>query len=302
MVKIYATTPSSTTRGGLCVPSLRKTNDVSRVWFITGSSTGLGRSLVTTALAAGERVAATARRPEQLDDLAAQCPDALRAFALDVTDGAQVRAVVGEAAHTFGRLDVVVNNAGYGLIGALEESDDSQIARNVETNLIGPIHVMQAALPLLRAQKSGHIVNVSAVAAFSNHPGFSVYGGAKAGLDAVSDALRDETRPLGIKVTVVVPGPFRTDFIGRSLERASAHLEDYDKTSGKFGAYLEKINGAQPGDPDRAAQAIVQMVQEGKAPSRLFLGKFAMDSARKKMAALERDIAEWQDVSLGTDY
>ena len=275
---------------------------MSNVWFITGSSTGFGRSLVTAALAAGERVAATARKPEQLDDLAAQYPDALRAFAMDVTNGAQVRAVVAEAADVFGRLDVVVNNAGYGLIGALEESDDAQIARNLDTNLIGPIHVLQAALPLLRAQKSGHVVNVSAVAAFSNHPGFSIYGGAKAGLDAVSDALREEVRPLGIKVTVVVPGPFRTDFIGRSLERASAHLEDYDKTSGKFGAYLDKINGTQPGDPDRAAQAIVQMVQDGKAPSRLFLGKFAVDAARKKMAALEKDIAEWEAVSRGADF
>ena len=275
---------------------------MSSVWFITGSSTGFGRSLVTAALEAGERVAATARKPEQLDDLLAQYPDALRTFALDVTDAAQVREVVAEAADVFGRLDVIVNNAGYGLIGALEESDDAQIARNVETNLMGPIHVMQAALPFLRAQKSGHIVNMSAVAAFSNHPGFSIYGGAKAGLDAVSDALRDETRPLGLKVTVVVPGPFRTDFIGRSLEKAAAHLDDYDKTSGKFGAYLQKINGTQPGDPDAGARAIVRMVQDGKAPSRLFLGKFALEAARKKMAALERDLAEWEAVSLGTDY
>ena len=272
------------------------------VWFITGSSTGFGRSLVTAALEAGEQVAATARKPEQLDDLLALYPAALRTFALDVTDAAQVREVVSEAADVFGRLDVIVNNAGYGLIGALEESGDAQVARNVETNLIGPIHVMQAALPFLRAQKSGHVINMSAVAAFSNHPGFSVYGGAKAGLDAVSDALRDETRPLGIKVTVVVPGPFRTDFIGRSLEKASAHVEDYDKTSGKFGAYLQKIDGAQPGDPDAAARAIVQMVQEGKAPSRLFLGKYAVETARKKMAAIERDLAEWEMVSLGTDF
>ncbi len=275
---------------------------MSNVWFITGSSTGFGRSLVTAALEAGERVAATARKPEQLDDLVAQYPDALRVFALDVTDAAQVRDVVAEAADVFGRLDVIVNNAGYGLIGALEESDDAQIARNVATNLLGPIHVMQAALPILRAQKSGHVINMSAVAAFSNHPGFSIYGGAKAGLDAVSDALREETRPLGIKVTVIVPGAFRTDFVSRSLVKASTHLEDYDKTSGKFGAYLEKISGIQPGNPNAAARAIVQMVQDGKSPSRLFLGKFAVEAARKKMAAIERDLAEWEAVSLGTDF
>ena len=239
---------------------------MSSVWFITGSSSGFGRSLVTQALAAGERVIATARRPETLHDLAAQHPDTLHAFTLDVTEAAQVQEVVGQAAQAFGRLDVVVNNAGYGLLGGLEEYSEAQIRHNIGTNLLGPLHVMRAALPILRAQGSGHIVNVSAIAAFNNHPGFSVYGGAKAGLEAASDALRQEVAPLGITVTVVSPGPYRTDFIGRSLERAAGHIADYDRTSGKFAAYLEKINGRQPGDPDRAAAAIVQMVRDGGPP------------------------------------
>ena len=213
-----------------------------------------------------------------------------------------MNAVVAQAAQVWGQLDVVVNNAGYGLIGALEECDEAQMRRNLETNLLGPIFVMQAVLPILRAQKSGHILNLSAIAAFNNHPGFSVYGGAKAGLDAASDALRDEVRPLGISVTTIAPGPFRTDFIGRSLDRASEHISDYDKTSGKFAAYLDKINGTQPGDPDAAACAIVQMILDGKTPARLFLGKFAMESARKKIAALERELADWESMSLGTDF
>lgn len=275
---------------------------MSSVWLITGSSSGFGRSLVTQALAEGERVIATARRPEALDDLAARHPDALRALALDVTVPDQISSVVSQAAQAFGRLDVVVNNAGYGLIGALEEYDEAQIRRSIETNLFGPLHVMRAALPILRAQKSGHIINISAIAAFANHPGFAVYGGAKAGLEAASDALRQEAAPLGIQVTVVSPGPFRTDFIGRSLERASGHIADYDRTSGKFGAYLEKIDGQQPGDPDKAAAAIVRMVQDGKAPARLFLGKYAMEASRRKIAHLGRDLTDWEAASLATEF
>jgi len=275
---------------------------MSSVWFITGSSSGFGRSLVQKALEAGDQVAATARRPEQLNDLAAQYPNTLRAYTLDVTDLAQVKEVIAQAASDFGRLDVVVNNAGYGLMGALEEYDAAQMERNLATNLMGPIFVMRAALPYLRAQKSGHIINMSAIAAFSNHAGFAVYGGAKAALEAVSEAVKIEAGPLGIAVTVVSPGPFRTDFIGRSLEQASGHEADYDKTSGKFAAYLQKIDGQQPGDPDAAAAALVQMVQDGKKPAKLFLGKYAVETARKKIAALEREIAEWEAISLATDF
>ena len=276
---------------------------MSNVWFITGASSGFGRCLTAQALKSGAQVIATARQPESLNDLTAQYPDTLRVFALDVTDGAQVKAAVAFALEAFsGRLDVVVNNAGYGLMGALEEYDEAQIQRNLATNLLGPLAVMRAVLPALRAQKSGHIINMSAIAAFSNHPGFSVYGGAKAALDAASDALRDEVKPLGIKVTSVVPGPFRTDFVGRSMEDAAEHIAEYDPTSGKFAAYLHKIDGAQPGDPDAAARAIVQMVADGKAPTRLFLGKYALDTTRRKMAAIEKELAEWEAVSLGTDF
>ena len=276
---------------------------MSNVWFITGASTGFGRSLTVQALDSGAQVVATARKPEALEDLTAEYPDTLRVFALDVTDGAQVKAAVASALEAFGgRLDVVVNNAGYGLMGALEECDEAQIQRNLATNFLGPLAVMRAVLPTLRAQRSGHIVNMSAVAAFSNHPGFSIYGGAKAALDAASDALRDEVKPLGIKITSVIPGPFRTDFIGRSMEDATQHIADYDPTSGKFAAYLHKIDGSQPGDPDAAARAIVQMVADGKAPTRLFLGKYALDTARRKMTAIERELTEWEAVSLATEF
>ena len=276
---------------------------MSNVWFITGASSGFGRCLTAQALKSGAQVVATARQPESLNDLTAQYPDTLRVCALDVTDSVQVKAAVAFALEAFGgRLDVVVNNAGYGLMGALEECGEDQLQRNLATNFLGPLAVMRAVLPTLRAQKSGHIINMSAVAAFSNHPGFSVYGGSKAALDAASDSVRDEVKPLGIKVTIVVPGPFRTDFVSRSMEDATQHIPDYDPTSGKFAAYLHKIDGVQAGNPDAAARVIVQMIADGKAPMRLFLGKYALDIARRKMAIIERELAEWETASLGTEF
>jgi NAD(P)-dependent dehydrogenase (short-subunit alcohol dehydrogenase family) len=277
-------------------------SEPSRVWFVTGCSSGFGRALAEEIVARGDRLLATARQTAALDDLAARAPDHVRAFALDVTDAAQVRAVVGAAAAEWGRLDVVVNNAGYGLIGALEEYDDAQIRRNFATNLFGPIHVLRAALPFLRAQKAGHIVNLSAAAAIANYAGFSVYGAAKCALEGLSEALAQELRPFGVKVTLVQPGPFRTDFIARSLDRAASRLPDYDATAGKFAQFLERVNGKQPGDPRRAASAIVDLVHAGQAPLRFVLGKYAVGKVRKKLADTERELAQFEAAGLATDF
>ena len=275
---------------------------MSRVWFVTGCSSGFGRELVVKALEAGERVVATARQTASLDDLSVQYPNDLAIMSLDITDSAQVKEVVAKAAEVFGSLDVVVNNAGYGLIGALEEYDDAQLEKNVLTNYLGPLFVMRAALPIFRAQKSGHFINMSAIAGFENHPGFSVYGGAKSALDSASDALREEAAPFGVKVTVVVPGPFRTDFISRSLDKAPVTLPEYARTSGKFAKILQSIDGKQQGDPVKAAELIVQMVQDEKAPARLFLGKYAMDKVRNKVSAIQKDLETWEEESLKTDF
>ena len=272
------------------------------VWFITGTSSGFGREIARAALKAGNEVACTARNPETLQGLLTEFPDAARVYPLDVTNAAQVGQTINAAAQDFGRLDVIVNNAGYGLMAALEEASDEQIERCVQTNFLGSLHVLRAALPILRAQKSGHIVQISAIAALANHAGFSVYGGAKAAIEAACDALKIEVAPLGIKVTVVSPGPYRTDFIGRSQEKAATHISDYNVTSGKFAAYLDKIDGRQPGDPARAAELIVQMVQDGKNPARLFLGRYALDAARKSANALLQDAAAWEELSLLTDF
>jgi len=270
------------------------------VWFITGCSSGFGRAIVEAVLAAGERVVATARNPAGIADLerAGSCV----VMTLDVTDAAAIARVLNDAARVFGRLDVVVNNAGYGLLGAIEECSDEQIRRNVETNFFGPLNVIRAALPIMRAQQRGHIVNISAAAAIANYAGFGMYGGAKAALELVSESLRAETHAFGINVTLVEPGPFRTGFIASGLETASAPIEAYDGTVRRFGRLLASIDGKQPGDPARAAAAIVAMVRNGEAPMRFPLGKYAVKKLRDKAAALVREADKWEALAAGTDF
>ena len=231
-------------------------NNNSKVWLITGSSTGFGRTLAEAVLNQGDRLIATARKPEQLEDLIAQYPQAAIALRLDVTDKDEIKTMLEKAIAKFGRIDVLVNNAGYGLIGALEEVSDAQIQRNFDTNLFGAIDLIRAVLPVMREQKSGHVINMSAIAGFTNELGFSIYGGAKFALEGVSEALQGEVAPLGIQVTIVEPGPFRTDFIGRSLDRVQDQMEAYQGTVGKFLNFLNNIEGKQPGDPQKAAEAI----------------------------------------------
>ena len=272
------------------------------VWFITGCSTGLGRALAERVLARGHRLIATARQPETLTELVAVDPSRCRALALDVTDAAQVAPVVAQAAAVFGRLDVVVNNAGYGLVGALEEYDEVQIARNFETNLFGALRVIRAALPILRAQRRGHFVNISAAAVIANYAGFSIYGATKWALEGLSESLAAEVRPLGLKVTIVQPGPFRTDFISRSLERASTAIPDYEPSSGKFRRFLETMNGRQPGDPVKAADAIIDAVASENPPLRLVLGKYAIDKTRRKLGSAARELDAGSAAGRATDF
>ena len=273
-----------------------------RVWFITGCSSGLGRALATRALANGDRVVATARQVDQLAELATAYPETCRALALDVTVPASVNAVVSEAVNAFGRLDVVVNNAGVGLVGAFEELSAEQIARNFDTNFFGALEVIRAALPILRGQRSGHIVNISAAAVISNYPGFSIYGATKWALEGVSESLAAELKPLGITVTIVRPGPFRTDFINRSLGHPEGRISDYDTTSGKFAKLLAGMDGKQPGDPEKAAAAIIAAVEFGTPPLRLTLGKYANDKSRMKLAETQRELAAWEPVGGPTEF
>jgi NAD(P)-dependent dehydrogenase (short-subunit alcohol dehydrogenase family) len=274
----------------------------SRVWLITGCSSGLGAALAAAVLARGQRVVATARNVDALGELAARFPETCCAVTLDVTDATQVKCAIARAVEKFGRLDVVVNNAGYGLVGAFQELGTQQIARNFDTNFFGALEVIRAALPVLWAQASGHIVNISAAAVISNYAGFSIYGATKWALEGVSESLAAELKPLGIKVTIVQPGPFRTDFITRSLERAENHIADYDRTSGKFARLIESMAGKQPGDPAKAAEAIIAAVESATPPLRLILGKYANDKTRKKLADAERERAAWEPVGAPTDF
>ncbi|MEO1374841.1 MAG: oxidoreductase [Cyanobacteria bacterium J06635_10] len=274
----------------------------SKVWLITGSSTGFGRTLAETVLEKGDKVIATARKPEQLDDLISKYPDTAIALRLDVTNPDEIIAAIEEANAAFGRIDVLVNNAGYGLIGALEEVSDAQIHRNFDTNLFGVINVIRGILPIMRSQQSGHIINMSAIAGFTNELGFSIYGGAKFALEGVSEALQGEVAPLGIKVTIVEPGPFRTDFIGRSLDRAEEQMEAYQGTVGKFLNFLNNIEGKQPGDPAKAAEAIIKVVNSDNPPLRLVLGKYAYTKFRKKIESLKTELDAWEAVAANTDF
>lgn len=271
-------------------------SEKSSTWFITGCSSGFGRAIAEAALAAGQRVIATARDVRSIADLekAGSC----EVMALDVTDPENVREAISAA----GPVDVLVNNAGYGLIGAVEECSDEQIRQNMETNFFGPLNVIRAVLPGLRQRRSGHIVNVSAAAAISNYAGFGIYGGAKAALELMSESLRLELAPLGIKITLVQPGPFRTDFIARSMDKAAGEIADYQASSGKFARFLASMDGKQPGDPAKAAAAIVQMVLDGEAPLHFPLGKYVVKKLRDKAAALTREAEKWEAVASGTEF
>ena len=269
--------------------------------LLTGASTGFGRALATEALARGHQVALAVRSPESVADLVASHPGKAHAIRFDLTKPADAEQAVKETLGQFGSLDALINNAGYGLLAALEETEDEQLSRNLETNFTGPFRLIRAALPVMRAQKSGRIISLSAIAAYANHPGFAVYAGAKAALDAACDAAAQETAAFGIKFTQVIPGPYRTDFIGRSLEHAE-RLPDYEATVGKFGAYLTKVEGKQPGDPDSAARLILDLLDEEKPPFRLVLGQYAVNMFARKLASTESELNAWKERGLATDF
>lgn len=272
------------------------------VWFITGCSSGLGRALATAALARGDRVVATARDPHQLADLTQAYPTTCLGLQLDVTLPAQVTAAVPAALAAFGSVDVLVNNAGSGLVAAIEETTDEEIARQLEVNFLGALRVTRAWLPHFRARRAGHVVFLSAAAAIANYPGFGIYGAAKRALEGAAESLAQEARPFGLKVTIVQPGPFRTDFIGHSLAHAAHPLPDYDATRGKFARYLASVNGQQPGDPAKAAAAIIAAVSAERPPLRLVLGAYANDKARRTFAATQRDLDTWAPVAAHTEF
>ena len=271
-------------------------------WFITGCSTGLGHSLAQAVLQAGFNVVVTARTTDSLCDLVAPFRQTALPLALDVTNRAQVAHAVAAATERFDGIDVLVNNAGYGYRAAVEEADEAEVGQLFATNFFGTVAMIKAVLPGMRARREGTIVNISSIAGRRAAPGSGYYSASKFAVEGMSDALRREVGPLGIRVMVVEPGAFRTDFAGRSLQQAQVNIADYAPTVGPRRKENDRTHGTQPGDPARAAQAIIQTVGGAELPFRLLLGSDAIAVIGEELAEQQRELDRWQNVSLTTDF
>ncbi|MEP7237208.1 MAG: oxidoreductase [Ferruginibacter sp.] len=274
---------------------------MSKVWFITGCSTGFGRNLAQEALQQGNQVAVTSRNTDDVKDIVAQYPDAAFAIKLDVTNPAEVTAAVKQAQEKFGRIDVLVNNAGIGYFGAIEESEEAEYRRMFEINFFGLAAVTNAVLPIMRAQRSGHIVNISSIGGLVAFPGVGFYNATKFAVTGYSEALAKETAALGIKVTVVAPSGFRTDWAGRSANNTKTVIDDYEATAHANQNTIRGYSGNQPGDPVRAAQAIIKAVESANPPVRLFLGAGALKGIRNKLTEVQQDVDDWEETTVWAD-
>jgi len=274
--------------------------EATRTWLITGCSTGIGRALAERLIAKGERVFATARNPEQLRDLVVGHDNA-HALKLDVDVAADIKAAVA-AVERAGRLDVLVNNAGYGYLTAIEEADEQGYRAQFETNMFGLIAMTKAVLPAMRERGSGHIINVASVGGFIGNPGSGFYAATKFGVVGFSESLSKEVGPLGVKVTVIEPGPFRTDWAGRSLQTSAHPIAAYEQTVHARLKQLVAVNGRQVGDPKRAAEAIITVVDSAEPPLNLVLGAPGLKLAREKLKALAAEFDKWEALTLSADY
>jgi NAD(P)-dependent dehydrogenase (short-subunit alcohol dehydrogenase family) len=273
-----------------------------RVWFITGASRGFGALIAEQALAAGDAVVATARDPSTITARLGS-HERLLATRLDVTSEAEAHQAACAAVKKFGRIDVLVNNAGYGLLGAIEEASAEETSKLFGTNVFGLLGVTRAILPHMRRQRSGHIVNLSSVGGYAGYPGWGVYGATKFAVEGISEALAGEVAPLGIHVTVVEPGFFRTDFLDEtSLARTAQQIDDYRETVGKTRAHAADVNHGQRGDPRKLAQAFMQLVNAKNPPTRLPLGSDTVERIESKNAHVAQELATWRKISISTDW
>jgi len=273
-----------------------------KTWLITGCSSGLGQALAKEVLAQGYNAVITARKIEDLQELSEQYPDTALAQALDITNKDQITTVIRESKTKFGHIDVLVNNAGYGYRAAVEEGDEDDIRKLFDTIFYGTVRMIKAVLPGMRSRKSGSIMNVSSIGGRYAAPGSGYYSAAKFAIEGMSDALRKEVAPLGIKVMVIEPGAFRTEFAGRSLKGAKNEIDDYSATVGPRRKQNDKTSGTQPGDPRKAAQAIIKVQENGQVPFRLLLGSDAIEGVRKELDSQQKELEDWTNISLSTDY
>jgi len=273
-----------------------------KVWFITGASTGFGRLLAEHLITLGDSVVATARNIDRIKDLEELAPARVQTLTLDVTEPAQVDAAAKDALARFGHIDVLVNNAGYGLTGAFEEVTEEEASPMFDTNVFGLIRITKAFLPQFRERRSGNIVFLSSIGGLVGMPGWGYYNATKFAVEGLGEALAGELDPLGVHVSIVEPGPFRTDFLGRSGVAAKLQISDYAETAGKTREYFDTQAGKQVGDPQKAIEAIVAAVNAPKPPRHLLLGKLALTRYRAKVASFQADIDTWEHTTIGADF
>ncbi|MFG3009317.1 oxidoreductase [Streptomyces cinerochromogenes] len=273
-----------------------------RVWLVTGATSGFGRSIAEAALAAGDTVVAAARRPAVLDDLATTYPDRLIQVALDVTDATGIDATVADVVARFGRIDVLVNNAGRALVGAVEETSDQELRDLMELHFFGPARLTRAVLPYMRAQKSGAVVQMSSMGGRRSFPGVGAYSATKFALEGLTEALAAEVAPFGIKTLIVEPGSFRTSFAGGGALQQTAEMPEYAETAGAVRTGLTDSDGKQAGDPAKAAAAILTALDSAHTPLRLALGNDAFDAITAHAEAAREEARAWESVSRSTDF
>lgn len=272
-----------------------------RTWFVTGCSSGLGRALCERLLETGERTICTAREVAKIADLETRYPQNAILMPLDITNHASIEAAVQQALALPGGVDILVNNAGYGLVGALEEVEEADVKDAFDANVYGAYRLIKAFLPHMRARGSGRILNVSSMAGFVGGAGFCFYNATKFALEGMTEALAKEVAPFGIKVSLIEPGPFRTDFRNRSMQSAKP-MDAYNETAGRFRKMLSDTDGKQPGDPRRAANAMIAIVDAEHPPLRLPLGSMCVEQIRDKLAAVAAELDQWAPVSLSTSF
>ena len=273
-----------------------------KVWFITGTSAGIGKELAETALEKGYKVVATARKPEVLKDLAEKYPETVLTLKLDVTNKNDISEAIDKTIEKFGKIDVVVNNAGYGLLGAVEDPGDEQIRQQFETNFFGVLNVVRGVLPTLRSQKSGHIINVSSGLGFFAFPSYGYYSATKFAVQGLSDALAQEVAPLGIKVTIAEPGGTRTDFIKGVVQPENALPEEYPTTANLFEQFGNNNQSSQLSDPRRVAEALIEIVESENPPLHLPLGEDSYNGIQNHLEKIKQEIAERREISVDTGY
>ncbi|MBC6613081.1 SDR family NAD(P)-dependent oxidoreductase [Hymenobacter sp. BT507] len=271
-------------------------------WFITGVSTGFGASLADLLLEKGDKVAATFRKQEQVDEFTQKAGEQGIGVLCNVSDEAQVKQAIQQAIDALGHLDVVVNNAGYGSLGSIEEIDDKEVQRQFDVNVFGPLRVLRAVLPHLRERKSGHVINITSIGGLKTFPGVGVYNASKFALEAIGESLAQQVKPLGIKVTNIEPSGFRTEWAGSSATYVDTAIEDYRSTVGENLKGIQSYSGKQPGDPERAAQIMYDVVREENPPLHLPIGKAAVKGARDKFTELVKELEKVADLGNSADF